>query len=153
MKKTFRIVPLPTALAEQARRTAALGQPDHQVVIADGPKSAPCRHCLRWADSGETMILFPYQSIPTDRPYAESGPIFVHQEACQRYAATETYPAAFSTARVIRGYNTQCEIIAGEAATGDAEPVLEAMLQDPDISFLHVRSLTYGCYTMKVERA
>lgn len=99
------------------------------------------------------MILFPYQSIPSDRPYAESGPIFVHKEPCPRYAATETYPASFSSGRVIRSYNAKSEIVSGEVAMNNAEPVIETMLQNPAIAFLHVRSLTHGCYTMKVERA
>ena len=111
------------------------------------------RHCLRWAEPGETMILFPYQSIPADKPYAESGPIFVHQEPCERCGEVETYPAAFRNGRVVRGYNGRSEIIAAQVPNGDVESVLETMLSNPEISFLHVRSMTHGCFTMKVERA
>ncbi len=105
MKKAFRIVPLSTEVAQEARRVAATGQPDHQVVVADSPNAFPCRHCLRWAAPGEAMILFPYQSIRADRPYAESGPIFVHQEPCEKYSEVDEYPAAFRKGRVVRGYN------------------------------------------------
>ena len=153
VNKTFRINPLPTAVAESARLVAASGQSDHKAIVADSPHAYPCRHCLRWADPGETMILFPFQSIPAGAPYAESGPIFVHQEPCERYSAIDAYPAAFRQGRVVRGYNAQNEIIAAELPNGDPEPVLEAMLADLEISFLHVRSVTHGCYTMKVERA
>ena len=153
MNKTFRIAPLRTEVAESARRTATAGQPDHKKVVADSPHAYPCRHCLRWAEPGETMILFPYQSIPADHPYAESGPIFVHQEPCERYETVETYPAAFRDGRVVRGYNGRSEIITAQVPNGDVETVLEMMLANPEISFLHVRSMTHGCFTMKVERA
>ncbi|MEP6820999.1 MAG: DUF1203 domain-containing protein [Chthoniobacterales bacterium] len=98
------------------------------------------------------MILFPYQSIPADRPYAESGPIFVRQEACERYSAEDEYPAAFREGRVVRGYNSRYEMIAAEAAGNKPEELIEKMLDDPDVTFLQVRSVTRGCFTMKVER-
>ena len=153
MKKLFRIIPLPTEVAETARRAAATGRTDHRIKVADSPNAFPCRHCLRWAKPGESLVLFPYQSIPTEQPYGESGPIFVHQEPCERYPELETYPAAFRRGRVIRGYNANHEIIAAEVADDDPEPVLEAMLANPEISCVQVRSMTHGCYTMKVERA
>ncbi|MFN2509437.1 MAG: DUF1203 domain-containing protein [Chthoniobacterales bacterium] len=152
MKNSFRIVPVDTNIAAQARRIAAAGRPDHKTVVADSPHAAPCRHCLRWADPGEAMILFPYQSIPADHPYGESGPIFVHKEPCHRYSAVDVYPAAFRDGRVLRGYNAQSEIVAAEVPGDDPEGTIEAMLAKPEISFLHVRSITHGCYTMKVER-
>lgn len=150
MNKTFRIVPLPTDVAENARHVSA---PDHQIVIADAPHAYPCRHCLRWAIPGEALVLFPYQSIPADRPYAESGPIFVHREACAGYSALDEYPAVFRNGRVVRGYNSRDEIIAAEVPDDKPEAVIEAMLANPEVSFLQVRSVTHGCFTMKVERA
>ena len=150
MKKIFRIVPLPTKVAEAARHSVAS---DHQIVVADQPNAYPCRHCLRWADPGEALVLFPYKSIPTGRPYSESGPIFVHQEACERYAATGEYPVAFFHGRVVRGYDARDEMIAAEVAGDKPESVIETMLANPEVSFLQVRSVTRGCFTMKVERA
>lgn len=153
MKKTFRIVPLPTAVAASARKIALTGQPDHQIVIADSPESAPCRHCLRWAEPGEAMILFPYQSISAERPYAESGPIFVHQQPCEQYSAIEDYPADFRKDRAIRGYDVNDNMIAAEVAGDAPEDAIEKMLANPEVAFLQVRSVTRGCFTMKVERA
>lgn len=153
MKNLFRIVPLPTEVADRARKVVITGQPDHEIVIADAPDGFPCRHCLRWAEPGEAMILFPYQTIPADRPYAESGPIFVHQEACARYSTEGEYPAAFQKGRVIRGYNSRDEITTAEVAGDEPEGVIEKMLADPEVAFLQVRSVTRGCFTMRVERA
>jgi len=72
---TFRIVPLPTEVAEEARHVAESGAGDHAVIKVDSPTGYPCRHCLRWAQPGERVILFPYASIPAGHPYSETGPI------------------------------------------------------------------------------
>ena len=149
----FRVVPLPTEIADSARREAANGTADHSVVIADSPQGYPCRHCLRWAEPGERMILFPYAAIPSGRPYSETGPIFVRADSCERYAATDEYPVEFRKGRSIRAYDAQQSIIAAEVVNGsEPEAIIEKFLQKPETAFVHVRSASHGCYTMKIER-
>jgi hypothetical protein len=149
----FRIVPLATEIAEAARRAAASGAPDHAIITADSPRGYPCRHCLRWAQPGERVILFPYAAIPPGHPYSESGPIFVHVDSCERYAATDEFPADFRRGRVLRAYNSTCEMIDAEAVNGsDPEPVIEKFLQNPETTFVDARSADRGCYTFRMER-
>ncbi|HXM32394.1 MAG TPA: DUF1203 domain-containing protein [Chthoniobacterales bacterium] len=149
----FRIIPLRTEIAEGARRAAGKGAPDHRVVTADSPRGYPCRHCLRWAQPGERMILFPFAAIPSGRPYSESGPIFVHADPCERYGATEEFPAEFREGRVLRAYNSAHDIITAEVANGvGPEAVIERFLQKPETAFVHVRSASHGCFTMEIER-
>jgi len=149
----FQIVPLATEVAEAARRSAAAGAPDHGFVIADSPNGFPCRHCLRWAQPGERVILFPYPAIPPGHPYSESGPIFVHADPCERYRATREYPSAFRNGRVFRAYSTNYDMIHVEVVNGsEPEAVVEKLLQNPETAFVHVRSVTHGCYTFGVER-
>ena len=150
----FRIVPLPTEVADKARSAAGAGQMDHATITADNRNSAPCRHCLRWANVGERVILFPYASIPVGHPYAESGPIFIHAESCARYPATTQYPDAFRKGRVFRGYNSRFDMIdAVIPDTASPEEVITGLFANSEIAFIHVRSLDRGCYTMEVARA
>src|SRR5437763_6533177 len=107
---TFRIVPLPTEVAEEARHVAESGAADHAVIKVDSPIGYPCRHCLRWAQPGERVILFSYTSIPAGHPYSETGPIFVHAEPCKRYSNTSEYPEEFRIVRVVRAYNTSLQL-------------------------------------------
>ena len=152
-KPNFRIVPLPTEVAEAARKAAVAGVPDHAAITADAPRAFPCRHCLRWANPGESVILFPFASIPAARPYAESGPIFVHVRSCERYGATDEYPADFREGRVFRGYNQEHDMIDAAVANGpEPEAVIEKLLQNPETAFVHARSVTRGCYTFAIER-
>jgi hypothetical protein len=149
----FRVVPLGTEVAEAARRAAAAGAPDHAIIIADSPRGYPCRHCLRWAQPGEHMILFPFAAIPSGRPYSESGPILVHTEPCERYAATQEFPADFREGRVLRGYNSAHDMIDAEVVNGsEPEAVIEKLLQNPETVFVDARSVTRGCYTFRIER-
>jgi len=150
---SFRIVPIRTDIAEAARREAEAGAPDHVLVTADSPRGYPCRHCLRWASPGEAMVLFPFAAIAPGRPYSETGPIFVHAEPCERYAATHEFPSEFRKGRVVRAYNSQHDLIAADVANGEGpEAVIERFLQKPETAFVHVRSASHGCYTMEVKR-
>ncbi|MFL6589990.1 MAG: DUF1203 domain-containing protein [Chthoniobacterales bacterium] len=150
----FSIVPLPTDVADAAREAARRGAADHAVIKIDAAHTAPCRHCLRWADPGERVILFPYASVRPGHPYSESGPIFVHEDACERYAARHVYPADFRQGRVVRAYDSQDNMIDAVIVNGEEpEAIITRLLGNTATEFLHVRSITRGCFTFKVERA
>ena len=150
----FRIVPLHTEIAEAARAAAAGGAPDHAVVTADSPRGYPCRHCLRWAQAGERMILFPYAAVPAGHPYSETGPIFVHAEPCERYSATHEYPDDLRRGRAFRAYNTSFDMIDAEVANGsETEAIVDKLLRNPKTAFVDARSVTHGCYTFRIQRA
>ena len=148
----FRIVALPTEVADAARKGATENRRDHRVVVVDSSSAAPCRHCLQWAQPGERVILFPYNSIPPDQPYSEMGPIFVHAEPCQRYQGSE-YPPGFRRGRVFRAYNQAEDLIDAHLPNGeDPEAVIEKLFQNPETAFVHARSATHGCYTFRIDR-
>jgi hypothetical protein len=151
---TFRIVPLPTAVADAARRAAGARARDHAIVDVDAPAAYPCRHCLHWAQPGERVILFPFASIEPGHPYSETGPIFVHEKPCEKYTTTDEYPADFRTGRVLRAYDAQQNMIDAVVADGEEpESVIEKLLGNPETAFLQVRSVSRGCFTMRIERA
>lgn len=113
----------------------------------------PCRHCLCWAQPGERMILFPFASIPAGRPYAESGPIFVHADSCEQYADTQKYPSAFRSGRVLRAYDRHEMMIDARVLNGEApERVIESLFENPQTKLLQARSASRGCFTMRIER-
>jgi len=150
---SFRIIPLPTNMADAARKAAKAGRPDHAMVVADSPHGFPCRHCLRWAEPGERLILFPFAAIAPGRPYSESGPIFVHENRCGRYPATHEYPAEFRQGRAVRAYNSDHNMIGAQLVSGeDPEAIIEHFLGKPETAFVQVRSASHGCYTMQIER-
>jgi Protein of unknown function (DUF1203) len=150
----FRIVSLPTDIAEKARRAAESGAEDHAVMTVDSATGYPCRHCLSWAQPGERVILFPYPAIPAGHPYSETGPIFVHAERCQRYNATDEYPADLRNGRAFRAYDANYNMIDAEVANGiEPEAVIGRLLQNLKTEFVDARSVTRGCFTFRILRA
>ena len=150
----FRIVPLATEVAEGARRAAAAGARDHVALTTDSPDSYPCRHCLRWANPGERVILFTYASVPPGHPYSETGPIFVHAEPCERYDAIHEYPTDFRNGRVLRAYDADYNMIDAVVVNGsEPEAAIEKLFENRETNFVQARSVTRGCYTFKIERA
>lgn len=150
---SFRIIPLPTEIADAARRAVRAQAADHAVITVDSPESSPCRHCLRWAKPGERVVLFPYIAIPSGQPYCEIGPIFIHADGCQRYSATNEYPADFRDGRVFRAYDSNYNIIDAHVVNGsEPEVVIENLFQNPETAFVDVRSVTRGCFTFRVQR-
>jgi hypothetical protein len=150
----FRIVPVSTEIADAARRELNMGAADHALITVDSPQSSPCRHCLRWAQPGERVILFPYSAIPSGHPYSETGPIFVHANECQRYSAANEYPADFREGRVFRAYDSNYNIIDAEIVNGsEPEAVIRTLFQNGETAFIDVRSVTRGCFTFRVEPA
>jgi hypothetical protein len=150
----FRIIPLATEIADTARSAVNSGAADHALITVDSPESSPCRHCLRWAQPGERVILFPYAAIPPGHPYSEIGPIFVHAEKCERYSATDQYPAEFRNGRVVRAYDSHYNLIDAQVMNeSEPEDVIESLFQNPDAAFVDVRSVTHGCFTLRVQRA
>jgi len=150
----FRIAAVPTEIAERARRAVKTGTSDHALVTADSPTTYPCRHCLRWAQPGERVILFPYAAVPSGHPYSETGPIFVHADQCQRYSATDEYPAAFRNGRVFRAYDSNYKIIDAKVVNGsETEAIVQELFENPETAFLDVRSVTHGCFTFRIQRA
>jgi len=150
---SFRIIPLPTDIAEKARRAAELRAEDHAVVDVDSETGYPCRHCLRWAKPGERVVLFPHASIPSGYPYFEIGPIFVHEKRCERYSATEEYPADFRSGRVFRAYDANYNMIDAQVADADPEAVIDKLLQNLKTEFVDARSVSRGCFTFRIRRA
>ena len=150
---SFRIVPLPSEIADEAREAVRRGAGDHALIEVDSPNSFPCRHCLGWALPRERVVLFPYASIRAGRPYAESGPIVVHEHRCERYGASNSYPPALRNGRVFRAYDSQDNMIDVVVVDGEEpETAVAKLFANPATAFLQVRSVTRGCFTFKIER-
>jgi hypothetical protein len=155
---TPRFVALPTeeVRALQSGGPDAHGQtPERQISDGDG---VPCRHCLTRVAKGEPYLVLSYRPFPGDQPYAETGPIFLHAESCQRFTEAGTVPEILTERPefVMRGYDDRdrivyesCSIIAGDQILEGAERLLEM----PRVKYLHVRARTSTCYQCRVERS
>ena len=123
-----------------------------RAFTSDGP--VPCRHCLRLSAPGERVILVAYRPFETGGPYAEIGPVFIHEDPCPAYEERRCFPADFRMrVMTMRGYNEGGTIEAAELSeAGRPEATLERLFANERVRFVHVRNPAWGCYDFQVER-
>ena len=116
----------------------------------------PCRHCLGLIADGDAKLVLSYRPFDTAQPYAETGPIFLHQTECARYDSAEP-PLwfAFLDPAAIRGYGADNWIRyeTGKVVRGgELKDAAAAILSDATIAYVHIRS-KFGCFQCRVDRA
>lgn len=129
--------------------------PERRVSDGDG---VPCRHCLQDVGPGEAYLVLAYRPFPALQPYAETGPVFLHAEACERAADSACLPPLLARrkAHLIKGYGADDRIVygTGQVVASDAlEAEAERILGRSDVAYVHVRSALNNCYTCRIDRA
>ena len=124
------------------------------VRVAEGVAN-PCRHCLGLIAEGAAKLVLAYRPFERLQPYAEVGPIFLHQAACARYDR-DTLPAWFDflDPAIVRGYDTADWIRydTGDVVRGpELESACESILTDPTVAYVHIRS-KFNCFQCRVDR-
>ena len=143
----FTITPLPAGEVDT-------DAPTTRHKLADGP--LPCRRCLRNAEVGDALALAAYDPFIVRSPYAGDGPVFVHAHGCEPF---EPAPGAVSEqvdGRVLSVRAYDGEAMMTEAAVFKGEQFRDratALLDDPDVAFLHVHFAGPGCFAFRVDRA
>ena len=147
----MRIHALPNDVLDRARELA--GTDEHHEWHAESP-GAPLRCCLRKAEPGEPVVLFRHTPTAGTGPYEELGPVFAHAEPCDGPATTAAFPEAFRHApRTLRAYTAEGRIHGGEVADPEDLPGrVAALLDDPDVAEIQVRSVSHGCFLFSITR-
>lgn len=150
----FRVDALPREVAQEARQTQRDSFGNALSVLRDG-QPHQCRVCLQLSLSNEGVILLAYRPFSFSQPYAEVGPVFIHERDCEPYRDVGAYPPEFPrNAVVLRAYNDQDQIV-GAQAVGERriEDVITEMFDDQGTAYLHARNLGYGCFMFRINRA
>lgn len=152
---TLTIRALPADIAATIRRTR---EDDYGNALwpQDGEGCAPCRSCLQLSDPGEDVLLFSYRPFSAAGLYQEVGPVFIHARDCATYPSDAGFPEAFSRQPLIlRPYDASDAICGSQAVApaGVAEEEAMHLLEDPNVAYVHVRSVTRGCYLFRLGRA
>ena len=154
----LRFVSMPTDIANTFRTGAldANGQPPERRV-ADGDVG-PCRHCQRRIVAGEAYLTLAYRPFAALQPYAECGPIFLHDDNCERYPESAEMPPMFNVWKhaLLRGYGADDRIVYGTGIVvppADVEATAEKILAEEQVRYVHMRSSTNNCYQLRIERA
>lgn len=151
---TIRFTPIPTAIA----RAYQAGQPDAngQVPerhVSDGGGN-PCRHCLRMIPQGADMLVLAHRPFPAPQPYAEVGPIFLCADKCLPGGGGAMPEVLASPDYIVRGYSEADRIVygtGGVVATTGIPDRAAALLQDPTVAYVHVRSARNNCFQLRID--
>ncbi|GIT93086.1 hypothetical protein JANAI62_35440 [Jannaschia pagri] len=100
------------------------------------------------------MLILAARPFPALQPYAELGPIFLHQKACKAWEGPGRPPILrTSPDYLVKGYTSDHRIRYGTGdivASGDLDHAIADRLARPDIAFVDVRSARNNCFLTRV---
>lgn len=134
---------------------AQLGERGAKRYIADRQPGFPCRVSLMDAVPGERVVLLPFTHQPAGSPYHASGPIFIREAARQASPGVNDVPELLRLRVLsVRAYDTDGLMVDADVVDGrELEPVVERLLADPRVNYLHVHFARPGCYACRIDRA
>lgn len=149
----FKALPTEAVRALQRGGADAYGDvPERKISDGDG---VPCRHCLKNIAAGEPYLVLAYRPFPQPQPYAETGPIFLHAEQCERGGGDALPEMLESSDYIVRGYGADDRIVYGSGGvipTGEIAARAGTLFERDDIAYVHVRSARNNCYQCRIER-
>jgi len=160
--KTFAARAIAPDVVDALRIRDDAGRTPQPFLDRDG--DSPLRCCNRLSRPGERIVLASYSPLHRwataqgvdPGPYDETGPVFLHAEACDG-PAHDGFPDDYrGLPRVLRAYDVNGHIVGGRVIDeGDAQPerAIDEVLADPAVAFVHARALVAGCFTFAIERA
>lgn len=155
----MRVTGIPTEQYEFFRDGGADANGQAPLVLPAQGAANPCRHCLGLIAEGENKLVLSYRPFDDSaQPYAETGPIFLHAEACDRAAETDVIPEMFRATPdyILRGYGPDDRIVYGTGAVTSTHQICNRaheLLGRDDIAYVHMRSARNNCYQVRIERA
>jgi hypothetical protein len=133
----------------------AYGRPAERVRAEGGGN--PCRHCLGEVPDGRDMLVLACRPFAALQPYAETGPIFLCADDCARHEGHGLPDILLGSADyLLKGYNPDERIVYGTGkvvAREGVEGYASALLADPRIAFVDVRSARNNCFLLRIRRA
>jgi uncharacterized protein DUF1203 len=123
--------------------------------VSDGPGN-PCRHCLKEIPEGAGMLTLAHRPFEALHPYAETGPIFLCADRCER-GGGDMLPDVLriSPDYLIKGYCARDRIVYGTGVVVGSKGLVaraEAIFCNPDVAYIHVRSARNNCYQARIDR-
>src|SRR5579859_8178735 len=155
MMSFFRVVAIPSQIAEQVRNTGkspSYGFPAHREVAAG---RAPCRHCLKLIQKGqEELLLFTYDPFRELGEPPLPGPVYIHAGECARHPESEVIPEDYrGRLLTLEGYGENRALLKEiRVSEGAEERAAELLFREATIRYVNVRSTEAGCFLFRLER-
>jgi hypothetical protein len=153
--RTLTVHPIDPRRLDAVRETGQDGWGNELEPFPATGEGEPLRCCLRFARPGESIALISFAPFTTPSVWREVGPVYVHAERCEGYADRWLPDELRRGPRVLRTYrsdgsmNYEHNTLVGDE---DLEPVLDRLLDEPDVATVHVRTVLPQCFLYAVTR-
>jgi hypothetical protein len=123
--------------------------------IADENPGFPCRIEMRDAEYGQTLLLVNHIYQPADTLYRGMHAIFIREGATDTYDRVNQVPEVMRVRLLsLRGFDKIGMMLDADVVEGsEVERVIQRMLSNSEISYIHVHNAKRGCYSGRVDRA
>ena len=122
-------------------------------VVVNG-NGFPERIEMRDAAAGETLLLVNYEHQSADTPYRSSHAVYVREGATESWSGDHLPEVMRRRLLSLRGFSADGSMIDADVVEGgDAEPVIERLLSDPAVAYIHAHYARPGCYAARIDRA
>lgn len=114
----------------------------------------PCRVTLEDADVGESVLLLNFEHLIVNTPYRAAHAIFVREAATTCSPIVNQIPEQLRIRLLsIRAFDTDGMMVDADVVHGkDSAPVIERLLEDERVDYLHIHNAKPGCYAARVDR-
>jgi hypothetical protein len=122
--------------------------------IADARPGFPCRVSLRDAEPGERVLLLNHEHLAVASPYRSGHAIYVRENAVEAQLKVNEVPEVLAIRLLsLRAFDStgmmrDADVIPGK----DVVPVIERMLSDPNVAYLHAHNAKPGCFAARIDR-
>ena len=115
----------------------------------------PCRVSLADAEPGEEIILVNYEHQDADSPYRSRHAVWVRRNAEEARPAVGETPLQLRTRTLsMRAFDIDGMIVSADLVEGaQIETMIDAMLADPAVAYIHAHFAKPGCYAARIDRA
>ncbi|KPF70120.1 hypothetical protein IP84_03750 [beta proteobacterium AAP99] len=138
---------------------AELAQHHAVRYVADAKPGFPDRILMRDAEPGESLLLVNHEHLPVDSPYRSRHAIFVLEDALAAgnapYRAINAVPEVLRPRLLsLRGFDAQHMIVDADVVDGrEVEALIERLLSNDQVRYIHAHFAKRGCYAGLIERA
>ena len=123
-------------------------------TIVDQSPGYPDRIEIRDAEPGESVLLVNYTHQPADTPFRSSYAIYVREGAETAYDAVDEIPEAMRRRMIsLRAFDDEGMLIDAELRQGaELKGLIDLMLANARVAYLHAHYAKPGCYAARIDR-
>lgn len=151
----YKITAIPAAITSNVRSTLISPQyPSLAAATSVANGYGPCRSCLRVFDQGsDRRVYFTYNSFEGRSKLPDPGPVFIHENECERYEG-EGFPEDLKALPIVlEAFADESQLLSRTKLVPDkADDQIASILSDPLARFINLRNAEAGCFIATVER-